>query len=1119
MDTQFSRLVDALPGMVWTMFSNGQFDYVNSSWCEYTGNTFDECRGTSFRAIVHPDDLDRMAHHWQAIVAFGEPLELQARMRRFDGEYHRFLLQIRPLADEAGMSTMWCGVGTDIEHSLQLEDDGEIPKAALHQLVNAIPTLVSLMTPEGALEFVNELSLEYFGASLEELKSWPAGGTVHPADLPLVIATWMDAVHTGEPYDIDHRIRNAAGIYRWFRVRGLPLRNQAGFITGWFVIETDIDDHKRNIILLAGENRLLEMLVSGYSFQQSLEALCQIVEDAFDECDAIVVLKDPSDRKLTLGAAPHLPSAFLNRVLDGPVTIDSGPIPMALELNIQVISADLCSETRWSAAGLSVLAVSHGLRAVWATPIRSPKETACGALAIYCRCPRSPTLQEQLLIQRLCNMASLNIDRHRSQIALKLALEEATLSGNRLRAMIDAVPGFMWCTEADGNVEFLNQHWREYTGQSLEESRGKAWIQKVHPQDVLPFITYWDGMLKMGEPGSFEARFQRFDGTYRWFLVRAVPVLDAAGRVLNWYGQNTDIDDRKRDEMLLEGEKILLGLIASGAALAQVLNAFCALVQTTLAGTLCSVVLVDPRQTQISTGEIRSPHLQLGAASDIPNGLLEEVDGGAVDTDASPVAMCAASGKAILSPDLTQESRWETWCSIALSHGIFANASIPIMDEHAVVIGVFSVLNREVRPIVTIGDRLVEQLVHLASIAIGRARRDAELKKSEAFLRHGEQVSRTGTFSWRMDTDEIVWSEEIYRIREVDPSVKPSFDLSVSRVHPEDAPSLFELLTRARTSPDDFEHQHRLIMADGSIKHLHIVARAIRHEGGWVEYIGALQDVTQRQQSDETLGKVRAELAHVARVASLGVVTASIAHEVNQPLAGIITNANTCLRMLAANPPNVEGARETARRSIRDGNRAAGVIKGLKSMFSSRNIVTDCIDFNEAAREVVAMLQGEMRNHKVTLQLRLAENVPSIHGDRVQLQQVILNLIMNAVDALSEVRGRVRHMHISTERDGIDELRFTVSDNGNGFKTEDANQLFEAFYTTKVSGMGIGLLVSRSIIERHGGRLRALANEAGGATFSFSIPRLGDNESKGSRTVFPLPRDEFDLCNTTEDES
>jgi C4-dicarboxylate-specific signal transduction histidine kinase len=277
-----------------------------------------------------------------------------------------------------------------------------------------------------------------------------------------------------------------------------------------------------------------------------------------------------------------------------------------------------------------------------------------------------------------------------------------------------------------------------------------------------------------------------------------------------------------------------------------------------------------------------------------------------------------------------------------------------------------------------------------------------------------------------------------------------------------------------------------LLMPDHSIKYMHAVAHAARD--GQLEYIGAVQDVTQRQISEEALAKARSELADVARVTSLATLTASIAHEVNQPLSGIVTNASTCLRMLTLDPPNVNGARETARRTIRDGNRASDVITRLRALYGKKDCIAERMDLNHATREVVALSLSELKRNRVILRCELAADLPLVTGDRIQLQQVILNLVRNGSDAMNTVHDRPREVLIRTERDEGGRALLSVKDAGIGFEPQSMDKLFQAFYTTKNDGMGIGLSVSRSIIEQHGGRLWATLNDGPGATFSFSIP-------------------------------
>ena len=370
----------------------------------------------------------------------------------------------------------------------------------------------------------------------------------------------------------------------------------------------------------------------------------------------------------------------------------------------------------------------------------------------------------------------------------------------------------------------------------------------------------------------------------------------------------------------------------------------------------------------------------------------------------------------------------------------------------------------------------------------GLALCDAAQQRSEAFLVEAQRLSGTGSFSWQVVFDELIWSEQLYRIFEVDHRVKVTFELIDSFVHPEDLQSLREMRARAREEGGDIECEFRLLMPDRRVKYLHMVARGKREPGGLVEYIGAIQDVTQRRLTEQALSKALSELIHVTRVMALGVLTASIAHEVNQPLTGIVTNASACLKMLAVDPPDVDGARETAQRTLRDGKRAADVVARLRSLFAHGETKTGSVDLNDAAREVIALSASELQRKNIVLRACLSEELPTVSGDRVQLQQVILNLLLNAAESMAGVEDRPRDALIRTDvEDG--RVWLGVKDCGPGIDAPTMARLFEPFHTTKTGGMGLGLFVSRSIIERHKGSLKVVANEGPGVTFSFSLPR------------------------------
>ena len=665
-------------------------------------------------------------------------------------------------------------------------------------------------------------------------------------------------------------------------------------------------------------------------------------------------------------------------------------------------------------------------------------------------------------------------------VLLKRAEEALRTRDLSFRLIVDSIPTPVAVTTPSGEIEGVNQPALEYFGKTLEELKGWKASDVIHPDDLQHTI---DALMKAHETGqafNVESRHRRADGIYRWFNVLGLPLRDTEGEILCWFHLLIDIDGRKRAEAQLAGEKRLLEMVASNCPLTDVLTALCKFVEDTSSDCYCGVYLIDWSGSKF----------RIGAVPSLPATFNDPVDGLTVSPQVGPCGVAALTKTQVIATDLESDPLWQSSAirPLALAHGLRSHWSTPIYAQEGRVLGTFAIFNREPASPTQIQQDLIAQVTHIASIAIERALSEAALKRSEAFLAEAQHLSRIGSFAWRVATNEITWSEQLYRIFEFDPQVTVTLELIGTRVHPEDLTLLQDMIERASSAASDFQYEHRLLMPDHSVKYLHMIAHGTRNEDGELEYIGAVQDVTNRQLSEEALGKARSELAHVARVMSLGALTASIAHEVNQPLSGIITNANTCLRMLAADPPNVDGARETARRTIRDGDRAAAVITRLRALFSKKDATIESVDLNEATREVIALSLSELQRNRVILRSELADNLPSVAGDRVQLQQVILNLVRNASDAMSGVDDRQRQMLIRTEPDEGGQVRLSVQDAGVGFDPQGMDRLFDSFYTTKNDGMGIGLSVSRSIIASHHGRLWATLHEGPGATFSFSIP-------------------------------
>ena len=680
-----------------------------------------------------------------------------------------------------------------------------------------------------------------------------------------------------------------------------------------------------------------------------------------------------------------------------------------------------------------------------------------GVIVAGSRASDFPDQMERLLLDVATNQAAIGLQQARllseqKRVSLELdqrvaqrtrelaaANDELRRSESESRLIVNSIPGLVTLLTATGDVAVVNRQVFEYFGQSLEEIRQWGTNGTVHPDDLPHVVDVFTRSIASGTPYEIVQRFRRSDGVYRWFQSNGSPIRDADGRVVSWCVLLTDLDDRKRaEDAIRASERNLQVIIDTIPALAW------------------------SARPDGSTEYFNRHYLEfLGLSADQLRGW-----GWTAAVHPDDLDRLSAAWRFMINSDKPGEAEARLRRSDGEYRWFLFRAN-PLRDKSGKTIKWYGT-NTDIDD---------------------RKRAEEELRRSEAFLAEGQNFAQLGSFSWRIEDDRITWSDQLYRIFEFEPGSLVTLERLGRRVYPDDVPLLNDMVERARSHASNFEYEHRLLMPDQSVKHLHLIAHATRDERGRLEYVGAVQNVTDRRLSEEALSHARSQLARVAGITSLGVLTASIAHEVNQPLSGIVTNASTCMRMLAADPPNIEGARETARRTIRDGNRASEVIARLRALFSGKGATTESVDLNGATREVIALSLSELQRNRVIVRTEYCHHLPPVSGNRVQLQQVILNLIRNAMDAMSSIDGRPRLLLVRTEHDQEDCVRLTVRDSGAGFAPETAIKLFEAFYTTKNDGMGIGLSVSRSIIENHHGRLWATPNDGPGVAFSFSIPR------------------------------
>ena len=647
-------------------------------------------------------------------------------------------------------------------------------------------------------------------------------------------------------------------------------------------------------------------------------------------------------------------------------------------------------------------------------------------------------------IVRWCVLLTDIDDQQRAEDALRESERE-------LRLIVDSIPGLVAAFTPRGELEFVNRPILEYFGRTREELEQWGTDDTTHPEDTQRVAELFTHAIASGEPFEWESRARRCDGVYRWLQSRGYPLRNTDGNVVRWYNLLIDIDERKRaEEALAVSERNLKLIIDTIPVLAW------------SAGTDGCADFFNQHYLEyvgLTTEQASDWGWTVAVHPDDLNGLA-----------------------AIWQQVLASEESGEAEARLRRHEGEyrwFLFRVDPLRDETGNVVKWYGV-NTDIED---------------------RKRAEAELKRAYDSFAEAQRLSKTGSFITDLVGDDHNWSDEAYRIFEFDPATSITVQRVRDVIHPDDLPAFESVITRGLTGVD-VNFAFRIVASRSAVKHVRGVAHVIEQIEGRPMFVGALQDVTESMVAEEALSRARSELAHVSSMTTLSALTASIAHEVNQPLSGIITNANTCLRMLDASPPDIDGARDTARRTLRDGNRASDVIARLRALFSRREFTLEPLDLNDATREVIALSSNDLQRQRITLQSELADDLPTITGDRIQLQQVILNLLRNASDAMEDVRDRPRQVRITTEREDGDRVRLTVRDAGVGLPPSSSS-LFDAFYTTKSGGMGIGLFVSRSIIERHQGRLWAEPNEGSpGATFVFSVPRTPEENPD----LIPAPR-------------
>lgn len=389
--------------------------------------------------------------------------------------------------------------------------------------------------------------------------------------------------------------------------------------------------------------------------------------------------------------------------------------------------------------------------------------------------------------------------------------------------------------------------------------------------------------------------------------------------------------------------------------------------------------------------------------------------------------------------------------------------------------------------------KICARAIHLLDSKLRQHNREQDrLRRQMDYFALGQKITRTGSWAWNPASAELFWSREHLRIFGLDPeNNNVSHHVFFRMIHADERVSVQGALEEAVRMGCDFDAEYRIVRPDGQVRYVHSHASPVFAESGeLVEYVGTVADITEQRQGEESLDSMQAELARASRATTLGQLMATIAHEVNQPLAALVANAGAALRWLAGDPPRIDKARQALTRIGRDANRASDIIARIRALVGGTDVQRTPLNVNSIVQEVIVLVRTELRRHNITVRARLDENLRLVRCDRLQMQQVVLNLITNAIEAMVAVVTRPKLLAIATVADAAG-VTISVKDSGTGLDELVLERVFEPFYTTKPRSMGIGLAISRTIVEAHGGRIWAVPNEASGTTFRFRLPFNG----------------------------
>jgi len=1062
-------------------------------------------------ARLHPQDRAFFQQVIDRATQTATDFEHEYRLLLADGRVKHVHAIAHVLEDGSG-NREFIGAVTDITERKTAEEKILCNERELRTLIDVMPAFVGTCLPDGTADFLSQSWLEYSGQTTEEAMGWGWAGALHPDDADRVLANWRAGLASGEPVEMEFRCRRADGTYRWFLNRNLPLRDGEGKIVKWYGILFDIDVVKKTeSALQMREHELLgiietipTMIVSispdgevTHLNQRHLEYFGARFEELTNRGWANFIHPDDLEetaKSFFRSIETGQPYNLINRLrrADGeyrwhhgmgePLRDPDGKIIRYYGLSVDIDDWKRAEETvRKSERELRTLidvmpayvgtALPDGtadfLSQSWLDYTGQTREEAMGwgwagvlhpddaarVLATWqavftsgipveheFRCRRADGTYHWFLNR------SLPLRDDGGKIVkwygilfdidvLKKTESALQTREHELVGIIETIPSMLWSLSPNGEMNHLSKRFLEYFGAPFEEFLNQGWVRIIHPDDLEETTRLFARSLETGELFNVINRLLRADGKYRWHHTMGEPLRDPDGKILQWYGLSMDIDEQKRaEETVRKSERELRTLIDVMPA-------------------IVGVSLPDGTVEFLSQSWL-----------DFFGQTTEEAMGGGWAGVVHPddIDRVVANRKAgLASGDLVvQELRCRGADGV---YRWFLNRSLPIRDDEG---------------------KVVKSYGMLFDIDV--------LKKTESALQMREHellgiIETIPAMLWSVSpTGETTHLSQRFleyfgvRLEEITSRGWESF------IHPDDREETVKTFARSISSGESYRAIHRLRRADGEYRWFHSMGEPLRDpDGKIIQYYGLSMDIDDRKRAEDHLRDTGIKLAKASRLATVAELAASIAHELNQPLMSILANAQAAKRWLNAASPNVMEVNSSIERTIRDARAADETMQHIRALFKQESFVKKDVKIPDILNEVVRIVQEDPKKRAVPVECRLEESLPAVPVDQIQIQQVFINLIVNAIEALEGQQGPPQVTLQAAVTDS-DRMLIQVIDNGPG--VHDSERIFDAFMTTKEKGMGIGLAVSRSIVEAHGGRLWAENNKAGGAIFNVALP-------------------------------